>query len=154
MNKFINQYITLNQLEPGMSIAEASKIVGPLFLSVREQGKTLGINEYVSEHVEGLKVFTDPGERVIKIIQASSLEIEGNTVLSIGSRKESILGLFGEATNKKGDSRQYWSYHSLGQNKIGINFIFEGAQLIGISNIDFQALASFKEAKRREQEGL
>jgi hypothetical protein len=144
--------ITISGIQPGMKIGDASQHVGPLFPSVRDDSDDCDKSfvHYVTEHVPDLKVFAAKDSETIELIHGGSIELDGTKLLSLGDTSSSLEKKLGKVADKGGWSRQIWTYHDVGENRVGLNFTLDEGRIIGISTVNKVALRAFEAAKKEE----
>lgn len=126
---------TINELSPGMTLEEASEVVGPLFLSVRDKRNPQYPVQYVTESLPGLWVYLNKGSTVIDDIRGFSIERDKISVLKLGASSTTVEKILGLPEAKIGWARQFWSYHNVGITGISLSLMLDEGVLSGISTI-------------------
>lgn len=151
MSKTVKGTISVQGVQPGMTLDQVSKSVGPLYRAVMDDERSRPISiEYSSEHAVGLSIFStrSDAQPTVTFLHGKILEEDGVPILEVGSSAREVLNILGKPDKKIVHSRQVWSYENVGSNNIGLNFTFENEILIGISTVDKDALESFESLKQ------
>lgn len=129
----IKGFVTINGLVPGMSLTEASKIVGPLFRSVRDKNCDPTPVQYVTELTPELKVYAKFDK--IEIVHGYQVEEDGKPFIKSGMMKKEIIKKLGKPGYYDDFERQYLPYRGLGCNKLNISLTIDSGELTRVSSI-------------------
>lgn len=130
--------LAVNGLVPGISIEEATRIVGKLeFVPRGSEADPQPVLRYpVSNH--GITLFSQMAGRnsgsdeLVDIVRGQKLELDGRVILELGATTENVKQALGEPLEIRGGARQYWSYVELGDNKLSLALMFDDGRLANI----------------------